>query len=84
MKRRYRSLGERLMLYEEVLRLRQKDLGYKRISKTLGEIYGVRLNSGLICNWISGRHDPLGRCIIKSFKALNLRMLWADGLVTAR
>ena len=62
MKRRYRGLGERLLLYEEVLRLRQKGLGYKRISKTLEEIYGVRVNSGAICNWISGRHNPLGRC----------------------
>jgi len=62
MKRRYRSLGERLLLYEEVLRLQQKGLGYKRISKTLEEMYGVRLNPGMICNWIGGRHNPLGRC----------------------
>jgi len=62
MKRRYRGLKERLLLYEEVLRLRQRGLGYKRISKTLEEMYGIGLNPGVICNWIKGRHNPLGKC----------------------
>jgi len=62
MKRKYRGLRERLLLYEEVLRLRRRGLGYKRISKTLEGAYGIRLNPGMICNWIRGRHNPLGKC----------------------
>ena len=59
---KYRSLEERLRLYEEVMRLREQGLGYKRIAKTIEEKYGVSLNPGMICKWINGRDHPLGRC----------------------
>ena len=62
MRRKHRSLGERLRLYEEVMRLRRLGLGYKRIAKAIEEKYGVSLNPGMIRNWVKGRYHPLGRC----------------------
>jgi intein-encoded DNA endonuclease-like protein len=50
MVKRYRSLGERLMLYEEVMGLRGLGLCYKRIARIIEEKYGVSLNPGMICN----------------------------------
>lgn len=61
MGRKYRSLEERLRLYNEVMRLRRLGLGYKRIAKAIEEKYGVSLNPGTICKWIKGRHHPLDR-----------------------
>ena len=62
MRRKHRSLEERLKFYEEVVRLRGLGLGYKRIAKAIEEKYGVSLNPGMICNWVKGRYYPLGRC----------------------
>jgi len=62
MGRKYRSLEERLRLYEEVMRLRRLGLGYKRIAKVIKEEHGVSLSSGMISNWINGNCHPLGRC----------------------
>jgi len=62
MRRKHRSLGERLRLYEEVMRLRRLGLGYKRIAKAIEEKYGVSLNPVVICSWVKGRCNPLGRC----------------------
>jgi len=60
--KRYRSLEERLRLYDEVMRLKGLGLGYKRIARIIEEMYGVRLNPGMICNWVRGRYHPLERC----------------------
>jgi len=61
MGRKYKSLEERLRLYDEVMRLRSCGLGYKRIAKAIEEKYGVSLNPGTICKWVKGRYHPLGR-----------------------
>jgi len=58
----YRSLMERLRIYDEVIRLRRAGLGYRRISKVLEAKYGISMNPGAICNWVRGRHNPLRRC----------------------
>jgi len=60
--KRYRSLEERLRLYDEVMRLKGLGLGYKRIARIIEEMYGVRLNPGMICNWVRGRYHPLRKC----------------------
>ncbi|MHA1632645.1 MAG: LAGLIDADG family homing endonuclease [Candidatus Freyarchaeota archaeon] len=62
MRRKCRSLEERVRLYDEVMRLRRLGLGYKRIARAIEEKYGVSLNPGMICNWVKGRHHPLRRC----------------------
>ena len=62
MAKKYRSLEERLRIYDEVVRLRGLGLGYKRIAKSIEKKYGVSLNPGMICNWAKGRYHPLGRC----------------------
>ena len=49
----YRSLMERLRIYDEVIRLRRAGLGYRRISKVLEAKYGISMNPGAICNWIT-------------------------------
>lgn len=59
--RRYRSLEERLKLYEVALNLRRRGFGYKRISRIIKETYGEKLNPGMICNWVNNRYHPLGR-----------------------
>jgi len=61
MGRKYRGLEERLRLYDEVMRLRKQGLGCKRIAKAIKEKHGISLNPGMICNWVKGRHHPLGR-----------------------
>jgi len=58
---RYTGLEERLGLYDEVMRLKRLGLGYKQISRIIDERYGVRLNPGMICNWVKGRYHPLGK-----------------------
>ena len=58
----YRSLVERLRIYDEVVRLRRAGLGYRRISKVLEAKHGISMNPRAICNWIRGRYNPLRRC----------------------
>ena len=60
--RKHGDLEERLRLYEEVMRLREQGLGYKRIAKAIEEKYGVSLSPSTIRNWAKGRCHPLGRC----------------------
>ena len=57
-----RSLRERLRIYEEAIRLKERGFGYKRIAKILKEKYGSSPSPGMICNWVKGRHHPLGSC----------------------
>jgi len=81
--KRYRSLEERLRLYDEVMRLKGLGLGYKRIARIIEEMYGVRLNPGMICNWV--RADTIrSKDVIDSLKGLGWPTLSADGLATAR
>lgn len=59
---KYASLPERILAYNYALKLRHKGLSYEEIAKELREIYDVRISAGQVCNWISGRHNPLRRC----------------------
>ena len=70
--RQYRDLKERLQLYAEVMRLKRSGFGYKQISKIIKEKHGISLNPGMICNWIRGRHHPLGRRCNKLIKGAEL------------
>ena len=60
--KKYRSLEERLRLYEEVIKLRKQGLGYARIAKSIEEKYGFPLNPSTIRYWVKGKRTPLGRC----------------------
>jgi len=62
MRRKHRSLEERLRLYEEVMKLRRLGLGYERIAKAIKEKYGVWLSPAMIGKWITGKHHSLGSC----------------------
>jgi len=44
------------------MELRKMGFGYKQIAKTIKNDHGISLNPGMICNWVKGRHHPLGRC----------------------
>ena len=62
MRKKCRSLEERLRLYDEVMKLREQGLGRERISRAIKERYGISLNPSTIGRWISGRCHPLGNC----------------------
>lgn len=61
----YRLWKLRIKMYEDVLRLREQGFGYKKIYKTIKNVYGKRASLGIkipslstIRNWIKGRSHP--------------------------
>lgn len=55
----YRPRELRIKIYREILQLRERGLGYKRIRKIIEEKYGERLSLATICEWVGGIHSPL-------------------------
>lgn len=51
-----------LLLYNEVLKLRKTGLTYRQIQEAIKNEHGVRLGISTIGCWISGKHNPIGRC----------------------
>lgn len=61
-KRRYRAVEQQIQLYNEALRLRQKErLTCKQITERIHDVYGERLSPGHVGNWLRGYQTPLGR-----------------------
>ena len=61
--RAYRSLDidQKLQIYEEVLDLRKRGHGYRRIQKIVKDKHHIKLNTLTIVRWIRGKSHPLGK-----------------------
>ncbi len=60
----------RIRLHEEVLKLRGNGLGYKRIRRRIGELYGVALSPAVIVYWCRGVHTPYNGIRIPTIDSL--------------
>lgn len=60
-KRHYLPLKQRIVAYNEALRLRRKGLSYRQILDAIYNMKGLRIPMTTIAKWIRGRHRPLGR-----------------------
>ena len=58
--KRYRTIDERRKLYDLVVELRSRDLGYNQIVNAILERNGVRLGKSQISDWVTGKHYPPG------------------------
>lgn len=54
-------LEQRILLHNDVLRLRQQGLTYNAIIERIHSLSGVRLSKSHISDWVRGLHTPLGR-----------------------
>ena len=59
-KTRYLPFEVRYQLYNEVLKLKAKGLGQKKILKEILKRHGVKLSTAQVSHWIRGIHSPLG------------------------
>jgi len=88
--RAYRSLDidQKLQIYEEVLDLRKRGHGYRRIQKIVKDKHHIKLNTLTIVRWIRGKSHPLGkynRLIVSPELAYAVSAWIGDGsLVRAR
>jgi len=59
-RRKYLPLEMRMVMYNDVLRLHEERLGYRRIRKIIYEKYKKQISFSRISDWINGKHKPLG------------------------
>ncbi len=60
----------RIKLYEKVLELRGRGLGYKRIGRIIKEMHGVTLSLPTISGWCREIHSPFGEIRIPAIDFL--------------
>jgi intein-encoded DNA endonuclease-like protein len=58
-RRKYLPLEIRMRIYDDVLRLHEKELSNSQIQKRIYEKYGKQISLSRIGDWINGKYDPL-------------------------
>jgi len=58
-RRKYLPLEIRMRIYDDVLRLHEKELSNSQIQKRIYEKYGKQISLSRIGDWINGKYNPL-------------------------